>query len=237
MRTPRRTLVALLVLAGLAVTADRVAVHLVEEEAADRIRAAQGLAGAESATVSIEGFPFLTQALTEKLDEVDVELTGMTAAAARREITVTRLEATLTDVHLRDGYSSATAEQATGTAEISYADLNKIAPDGIEVSYAGRERAARDEVKITASIDIMGRRLEFPEPIYSTVHIFGDDRVRLEADSVPGASIPGAEGQVRQRVDFDTGIRGLPSGLALEKAGVTKDGVRFTLSGTDVPLG
>lgn len=237
MRASRRTLFVLLVLAGLFIAADRIAVNLAEGRAEDRIASAEGLAGTESTTVDIQGFPFLTQVLDKKLDQVDVDLTGMTAEAADQEITVTRLHATLEDVLLRDGYSSAVAERATGTAEISYEDLNRIAPEGIEVSYAGDERAGRNEVKITASIDVLGRRLEFPEPIYSTVHITEDDQVRLEAGSVPGASIPGAEDQVRQRVDFDTGVSGLPSGLALEKAGVTEDGLRFTLSGTDVPLG
>jgi hypothetical protein len=237
MRAPRRTFFVLLVLAGLLLAADRVAVYLAEDKAADRIRAAQGLAGAGSATVEIRGFPFLTQVLDKELEQVDVELTGMEAAAAAHRITVTRVEATLSEVLLGDGYSSAVAREATGTAEISYADLNKIAPEGIEVSYAGKERAGRNEVRITASIDVMGRRLEFPRPIHSTVHVTEDDQVRLEADSVPGSSIPGAEEQVRERVDFETGVGGLPGGLAMEKAVVTEDGVRFTLSGTDVPLG
>lgn len=237
MRAPRRSLVVLFVLAGLFVGADRLAVYLAEEKAADKITSARGLAGTESATVSINGFPFLTQVLDKKLEEVDVELTGITAAAADQQITVTRVEATLTDVRLGDGYTSATAEHATGTASISYEDLNEIAPEGIEVSYAGKERAARNQVKITASIDIMGRTLEIPKPVYSTVEITEDNALRLHADDVPGASIPGAEEQVRQHVDFGTGVSGLPSGLALEKAGVTRDGVRFTLTGTDVPLG
>lgn len=237
MRAPRRTLVVLLVLAGLFVAADRIAVNLAEEKAVEKIKAAEGLASTDSATVDIQGFPFLTQVLDERLERVDVEIDGMTAAAADRRIPVTHVEATLTDVLLRDGYSSAVAEHATGSARISYEDLNEIAPDGIEVSYAGDERAGRNEVKVTASIDIMGRKLEFPEPIYSTVQVTEDDRIRVQADNVPGASIPGVEDQVRARIDFATGISGLPSGLALKDAEVTEKGVRFTLGGTDVPLG
>lgn len=237
MRALRRSLIALAVLAVLFVAADRVAVNLAEEKAASKIKSSQGLSGTESATVDIHGFPFLTQVLSRDLDRVDIELTGMTAAAAGRQIPVTRLEATLSDVHLGEGYSSATAERAEGTADISYADLNKIAPKGVEVSYAGKERAARNQVKITASIDVMGRTLEIPAAIYSTVRIGEDDRVRLQADKVPGTSIPGAAEQVRQHVDFGTSVRGLPSGLTLQKADVTKTGVRFTVAGTDVPLG
>jgi hypothetical protein len=237
MRASRRTLVVLLVLAGLFVGADRVAVYLAEQEAAERIRSARGLAGVDSASVSIEGFPFLTQVLGKNLDEVNIELTGMTAEAADRRIPVTRLAATLTDVRLADGYSSATAEHATGTAEISYADLNKIAPDGIEVSYAGDERAGKDQVKIVASVDILDREIEVPHAIYSSVEVSGDSRLSIHADAVPGMSIPGAEAQIRKRVDFDTEVGGMPVGFALEDAEVTKNGVRFTLSGENVPFG
>lgn len=217
--------------------ADRLAVHLAEQKAAERIRSARGLSEVDSARVSIEGFPFLTQVLAKNLDEVDVKLTGMTAEAAERRIPVTRLEATLTDVRLGSGYSSAIAQHATGTAEISYDDLNEIAPDGIVVSYAGEERAGRDQVKITASVDLLGREIEIPEAIHSSVEVAGDDRLSIHADAVPGMSIPGAEAQIRKRVDFDTGVGGMPSGFALKDAEVTKNGVRFTLSGEDVPLG
>ncbi|MFR9675945.1 DUF2993 domain-containing protein [Streptomyces sp. TR06-5] len=237
MRALRRTLVVLLVLAGLFVAADRIALHLAESRAADRIENARGVASTDSTSVDIRGFPFLTQVAGKNLDRVDVELTGMTTASADRRITVSRMAATLRDVRLGDDYGSAVARDATGTAEISYADLNAIAPDGIEVSYAGKERARKNQVRITASIEVLGRRLEFPEPIYSTVRVLGDDRLELRADVVPGASIPGAEAQVRQRVDFGRGVDGLPSGLALEKAEATKGGLRFTVTGTDVPLG
>jgi hypothetical protein len=237
MRATRRSLVVLIVLAGLFVGADRLAVYLAEQEAADRIRSAEGLTGTESANVEINGFPFVTQALDRNLDEVDVELTGMTAAAGDREITVTRMRATLNDVRIGEGYGSATAERATGTASISYADLNEIAPPGVEVSYAGEDRAGRDQVKIKVGIEIFGQELELPEAIYSTVEVSGDHELELHADAVPGASIPGAEAQVRSRIDFTTGVRGLPSGIRLGDAEVTEKGVRFTLSGTDVPLG
>ncbi|THA25744.1 DUF2993 domain-containing protein [Streptomyces sp. RKND-216] len=236
MRATRRTLVILLVLAGLFTGADRLAVYLAEQEAADRIRSAEGLSGTESTSVDIRGFPFLTQVLDRNLDEVDVELTGMTAEAGNREITVTQMQATLTDVRLGEGYDTGTAARATGSASISYADLNAIAPPGVKVSYAGADRAARNQVKVKVGIEIFGQELKLPEAIHSTVEVNGDE-LELHADAVPGASIPGAEAQVRSRIDFTTGVRGLPSGIALDDAEVTERGVRFTLSGTDVPLG
>lgn len=237
MRATRRSLIVLVVLGALFVGADRLAVYLAEQEAADRIRSSEGLAGAESVNVEINGFPFLTQVLERNLDDVDVELTGMTAGTGEREITVTRMRATLTDVRIGDGFSSATADKATGTASISYAELNEIAPPGVQVSYAGADRAARNQVKIKVGIEIFGRELEIPEPVYSTVEVSGDHQLKLRADAVPGASIPGAEAEVRSRVDFTTGVRGLPYGISLDKAEVTKKGVSFTLSGNDVPLG
>lgn len=236
MRALRISLVVLTVLAGLFVAADRVAAHLAEEAAAEQVMQAEGLTGTESASVEIRGFPFLTQVLGKRLDEVDVRLTGMTAGTGDRQIAVTRVDAKLTDVHLGNGFSSATAERADGTAKISYEDLNTIAPDGVKVSYAGEDKAGRNQVRLTASLDILGRTVQFPEPIYSTVDVSDGDRVELHAKAIPGSDIPGAEGRIRNLVDFGSEVSGLPSGLTLDDAEVTAKGLTLTLGGEEVEL-
>jgi hypothetical protein len=236
MRALRVTAVLLLVVAGLFVAADRLAVNLAEDEAADRIGSAQGLSGTDSASVSIHGFPFLTQVAGRRLDDVDVRLRGMTADAGDRQITVTEVDAHLRDVDLGQDFSSATAGEATGEARISYADLNKIAPEGVRVSYAGADRAAKNQVKLTAGIEVFGRKLEFPEPIYSAVKVTGRNQLELRATHLPGAGIPGAEVQIRKRIDFGSDVAGLPHGLTLDGADVTEQGLTFHLAGHDVAL-
>ncbi len=236
MRALRVTAVLLLVLAGLFVAADRLAVNLAENKAADRISSAQGLAGTDSTDVSIHGFPFLTQVADHKLDDVNVKLRGMTADAGDQQITVTAVDAHLQDVALGDNFSSATAGEATGAARISYKDLNAIAPQGIHVSYAGKKRAAKNQVKLTVGVEIFGQKLGLPDPIYSSVKVSGDNQLELRAKDLPGADIPGAETELRKRIDFGSDVGGLPKGLSLNGADVTEQGLTFHLAGHDVAL-
>lgn len=59
MRALRILLIVVVVLGGLFVLADRLAVHFAEGEAADKLRTSENLASTPD--VSIKGFPFLTQ--------------------------------------------------------------------------------------------------------------------------------------------------------------------------------
>lgn len=236
MRALRISLIVFVVLAVLFVAADRIAVNLAEDEAAEKVRTTQGLTGAESASVSIHGFPFLTQIAGKRLDDVDVELNGMTASAGDRKITVTTVEAHLSGLEISGGFDSARAEKASGSAEISYEDLNAIAPEGVRVSYAGKARAAKDQVKINASLEILGRQVEIPSPIYSTVKVGKDNMLHMKAESIPGSDLPGAEGEIRERVDIADPVRGLPEGLELADTELDEEGVTFSLEGKDVEL-
>ncbi|MCT2592829.1 DUF2993 domain-containing protein [Streptomyces sp. N2-109] len=236
MRALRISLIIFVVLAVLFIAADRIAVNMAESEAAEKVRTTQGLDGAESASVSINGFPFLTQVMGKELGDVDVEMTGLTASAGNRRISVTRVEAHLTDVKLEGNFDSAVAKEASGSADISYKDLNALAPDGVRVAYAGKERADKNQVKITASVQVLGQQVEIPSPIYSTVKITGKNELELHAESIPASGVPGAEGEIRERVDFGSPIAGLPDGLELKETDATEEGVTFALEGTDVEL-
>ncbi|MGW7354123.1 LmeA family phospholipid-binding protein [Streptomyces sp. NPDC054784] len=236
MRALRISLVVLVVLAGLFIAADRVALKLTEDEAAEQVKAAQGVSGTDSASVEIHGFPFLTQLAARELDDVDVELTGMTAAASGQEVKVARVDAELSGVRVDGAFDSATADEASGTADVSYRDLNALAPRGVRVAYAGEERAAKNQVKITARVDVLGREFELPSPVYSTVRVAEGNVLRLHADTIPGSGIPGAEREVRRNVDFQSDVTGFPKGLELKEADVTADGVTFALDGRDVEL-
>lgn len=233
MRALRIVLVVAVILGGLFVAADRLAVHLAESEAADRVQSRQGLTGAPD--VSIKGFPFLTQVAAKELDEVDLNLDGVTARAGGRSITIAGMTAKLHHVRLGDGYSSATAESATGTAHISYADLSRAADRGVTVTYGGKDTSGMGQVKVTASVQVpvVG---SVKRSVVSQVSIVDGDTIRLHAESVPGAQVPGLEGLIRDRIDFDRKIAGLPRGIRLDKVVTTPDGVDVSVTGTDVEL-
>ncbi|MGW2087839.1 LmeA family phospholipid-binding protein [Streptomyces sp. NPDC001880] len=227
MRALRILLVIVVVLGGIFVAVDRAAVYFVESEAAGRIRITDATIG--STDVSIKGFPFLTQIAGNRLDEVDVEITGIETAANGRRLRISRMNAALHDVKLADGYSSATAARATGTAVISYEDLTKVASDGVAVEYGGNNK-----VKVTGTVDVLGNPVS--RSVLSTVTLVDGHTLRVRADKVPGEGIPGLEGIVRQKTDFDREIGGLPSGLKLQKIQPTADGLEISVTGTDVKL-
>ncbi|MBT2364879.1 DUF2993 domain-containing protein [Streptomyces sp. ISL-10] len=247
MRALRILLIVAVVLGGLFVAADRLAVNLAESEAADRIKSSQGLASTPE--VSIGGFPFLTQVMGKELDEVDVSLAGITATAGGREVNVTEVKAELRDVRVDGSFSSATAGRADGSARIAYADLTKAAPRGATVGYAGPERATKGQVKVTgpltgllegAGIPVSGtvKALLGDRQVstYSTVSLSDGATVRLKAEELPRLPLPGFDAKLREAVDYDLKIDGLPSSITLDKVGVTDQGLRFSGTGRDVAL-
>ncbi|MFJ5718407.1 DUF2993 domain-containing protein [Streptomyces sp. NPDC093149] len=227
MRALRILLVIVVVLGGIFVAVDRAAVYFAESEAEGRVAVTGATIG--STDVSIKGFPFLTQVAGSQLDEVDVEISGIETDANGRRIRISRMNAALYEVKLADGYSSATAARATGTAVISYEDLTKAASDGVVVEYGGNGK-----VKVTGTVDILGRPLS--RSVLSTVTLIDGHTIKVHADKVPGEGIPGLEGLVRQKTDFEREVGGLPSGLKLQRIQPTADGLEISVTGTDVRI-
>ncbi|MEU5031173.1 LmeA family phospholipid-binding protein [Streptomyces milbemycinicus] len=229
MRALRITAIVFVVLGILFVAADRLAVYFAESEAADKIKTSQGLTNTPD--VSIKGFPFLTQVAGKELDEVEIGMDGLTTdAGGGRTVRVTKLNASLHNVRISSSFSSATADSATGSAHISYADLSTAAGQGITVGYAGKDESGRGRVKITGQL--MGLSMS----TYSTVTIVNGDTIRMRAESVPGSKIPGWEEKVRQRTDIDRKIDGLPTGMRLDKVETDEDGVDVSVVGNNVEL-
>ncbi|MEU7278815.1 DUF2993 domain-containing protein [Streptomyces sp. NPDC045431] len=229
MRALRILLITAVVLGGLFIAADRLAVNYAEGEVAAKVQAQRGVGGG-SADVSIKGFPFLTQVLGKELDEVDVTLNGVEASAGGRTLRIATMTAALHDVRLGNNFSTATAANATGTARVSYAELAKASGEDVTVAYGGNGK-----VKVTGSVDVpvLGR---VTRSVMSTVSIADGTTIRVRADEVPGEGIPGVEERVRERTDFDRSVAGLPAGLKLQKVEATAEGVVITLTGTNVTL-
>ncbi|GAA2387269.1 DUF2993 domain-containing protein [Streptomyces glaucosporus] len=226
MRALRTLLILLVLLGGLFVGADRLAVGLAEDEAAAKIKSAKGLD--EQPSVEIHGFPFLTQVLGKELDSVDATLNGLTVQVGGRDVEVSEVDVELEGVRLGSGFSSAVADRATGSARISYADLTAAGAKGATVEYAGPERAAKNQVKV--DVDIAIAQLT----VHSTVSVRNGTTVALHAEDLP--EIPVAEDVARGQIDRELEITGLPAGLELEKVEVDEKGVVLRLAGTGVEL-
>ncbi|MFJ7131178.1 DUF2993 domain-containing protein [Streptomyces sp. NPDC098101] len=226
MRALRILLILAVVLGGIFVGIDRLAVAYAESEAAGRMK----LSGAQSEAIEVDvkGFPFLTQVAAKRLDRVDVRATGIQARAGDRKIRVGELDVVLRDVTVTGDWSGATAGSASGTALISYADLTAASEREATVAYGGNGK-----VKVTGSVNVLGRTLT--RTVLSTVSVANGDTIRFRADEVPGEGIPGVEELVRARTDFERPLHVL-AGMKVEKVEPRPEGLVVTVSGKGIAL-
>ncbi|MET8942487.1 DUF2993 domain-containing protein [Streptomyces sp. NPDC004542] len=243
MRALRALLIVVVILGGLFVIVDRVAVHFAEGEAADRLKATESLA--DTPDVSIKGFPFLTQLAGGSLDDVEVGIKDYEAATGNgaEKIRIDDLKADMKGVDFSGDYSSATASTATGTATVSYAELLKtakseptqIAP-GVTARVVGLSDGGNGKIKVAVEATVLGSKLPKPVHVLSSVTVEGD-KVKVHADALPvigGADL--AENRVRAITDFQQAIDQLPGGIELDSVRAARDGVEITVQGSNVRL-
>ncbi|MFD9128331.1 DUF2993 domain-containing protein [Kitasatospora sp. NPDC059571] len=210
--------IGLAVLIGLLVGADRLALGVAQDQAADRL--ATGGHMAERPKVSIAGFPFLTQVLAGEFDDVRLSGGGMTVGDGKQQVALRSFAATLSGVRAADDYHSATVRSGTGEGLISYADAARLVPgaDRLELSYGGPG-------KVKASV------LGIPIG-QGDVHSSGNT---ITAD---GFRLAGAAALLNGRVGGLLGPRSftlteLPAGLSLVGVAPEQDGLRLAFKGAD----
>ncbi|AOR33521.1 hypothetical protein BFF78_22845 [Streptomyces fodineus] len=243
MRALRIILILVVILGGLFIIADRVAVHFAEGQAADKLKSTQNLASTPD--VNIKGFPFLTQVAGGSLDDVEVGIKDYDAATGTtgKTIRIDDLKADMKGVSFSGDYSSATASSATGTATISYAELLKTAKSeptqvapGITARIVGLSDGGNGKIKVMVEGTVSALGIKQTVPVLSTVTV-ENDKVQVHADSLPrlGAAAI-AESRIREITDFQQAIDRLPGGVKLDKVQAAKDGVQITVKGSDVRL-
>ncbi|QGQ18130.1 DUF2993 domain-containing protein [Cellulomonas sp. JZ18] len=217
------TVVTLVVVAGAAVVADRVAVGVAEDRAADVVTEQLDVSGRPE--VTIHGFPFLTQLLGRSLDDVDAAADG---------ITLEGVDATDVRVHARDVGLVApyTVGDARVEATLPPASLERVLADrtGLDVTLTVDGDALR------ASGEVLGLDLSaalVPRVEDGTLLVDLAD-VALGERRLDVADLPGGLG--RAVSDVPVPVEGLPDGVVLTSAAVVPDGVRVSARGTDVVL-
>lgn len=240
MRALRILLIVVVILGGLFVIADRVAVHLAEGEVADKLKTTENLA--VTPDVSIKGFPFLTQVVSGELDDTEVGIKDYEAAAGTdgAKIRIGDIRANFRSVAFSGDYSSATAATADGTATISYDELLKAARSeptqifpGATAEVVGLADGGNGKIKVNVKVTALGRSSTYP--VLSTVTVDGDT-VRVHADNLPNLVVEVAEGKVRSITDFEQKIDDLPGGIELDKVEAAANGVEVAVKGSNVKL-
>ncbi|MEU3398879.1 LmeA family phospholipid-binding protein [Streptomyces filamentosus] len=227
MRALRILLVVAVVLGGILVGLDRLAVTWAESEVAGRTSLAGGRP--DSVEVDIKGFPFLTQAADKHFGEVEVVAKGVRTQAGGKSVRIGELTVDLRDVTVTGDWDGVRAGRATGTAVISYADLVAASDRGA----TAMEYGGPGKVKVTGSVTVLGRTVT--RTVVSSVTLVDGGTVKVRADEVPGEGLPLVEDMIRERTDFERPL-GRVAGMGVSKVEPRPEGLVVTVTGQDVAV-
>ena len=223
-------LVVLVLLLGLAFIADRVAHWMAEDRVATELAARGGLQG--SPEVEIGGFPFLTQALGGRYDEVAISLTAAELGqpeGTSADITLHGVEVPLSGV-LSGSVDQVPVERIDGTATLSYDLISTQLGRDTELTREG------DGLRITRTVEVLGQELRLTAA--GQVTLEGSDLV-VDVDEAAGAGID-VPGWLLERavdlLDIRYTVPALPFGLQLTDVTPAADGVVITVEATDTVL-
>ncbi len=227
-RRRRRGLIALVstlvVLIVLLVAADFAAKAYAENTIAGKIKSS-GLSNKPS--VTIKGFPFLTQVLAHNVHEIDIN--GNNEAADNGKVTFD-FTAKATGVHLNSSFDGATIDQISGEAVFPFSSIGNLISDSLGISglvtVSADPAAGPDEIQASAPIigSITGKVVQTSPNV-----------VTLELGSLSGLAslLPIAPSGSQ---DIKITIPTLPAGLVVRSVSVNGEGIVATASATDTTL-
>lgn len=220
----RKLIIFLVVVIVLVVAADRGAKYAAESAVSKQLATSYDLQPAPKVTVN--GFPFLTQAISGTYRQIDVQM----AEVSRDDVYVQDVTAHLYDVRapiseVINGARNITAARASGTATVPYAVLKKrlpsgfsVKPDGSKLKLSGEARALGLSVPVTATVAVkVGQEGVVAKPSHVTV---------------AGGRVPGSA--VADQVGFVIPVRDLPMHLQVQDVQVTPKGLQVSASADDV---
>jgi hypothetical protein len=226
----RALLIVLLLLGGLALAADRGAEAVAEDRVAQLVAERGGLAGQPQ--VEIGGFPFLTQALGGRYDDVRISLTGADLGqpeGTSADVSLRGVEVALSDI-LSGSVQQVPVERVDGTATLSYALLAEQLGPGTTVTRDG------DRLRVQRTVEVAG--VSVPLTATGTVSLDGDTLV-VDVDDASGAGVDVPDvlvDQVSDALDVRYRIPQLPFGLQVTGVAPADDGVRVRVEATDTVL-
>ncbi|MEV0622938.1 DUF2993 domain-containing protein [Nonomuraea sp. NPDC050404] len=218
----RKLLMFLIVLVILLIAVDRVAVAGVERDLATRIAATSDLSG--TPTVTIEGIPFLTQAISGRYPEVRFNLGTFTYG----DVPVRNLRGAAYDVtaplaDIIQNRANIHAGRVVISGTLTRATIDKYAPDGVKIGANGERLTASGEVKLGVN------RVKFDAEMRIEI---ADGGIRLRAEKIKG--VPD---QVAGLVSYTIPFEGkLPFDVKMTKVRSVPAGMEFTAEASDVPL-
>jgi hypothetical protein len=222
--------VVVVLLLGLLVLADRAVVGFAEGRVATQVEEKAALQGTPE--VDIAGFPFLTQALAGRYDEVRIALSAAQLGqpeGTRADLVLRGVEVPLSAA-VSGSVQEVPVERIDGTATLSYALLSAQLAGDTTLTREG------DGLRITRTVELLGQAL--PLTAAGTVTLDGSDIV-VDVGQASGAGIDVPDWllpRAADLLDLRYPVPPLPFGLQLTDVTPAEDGVDLTLEATDTLL-
>jgi hypothetical protein len=217
----RRALIlvlSLLVLLGLLVAADRVAVAYADRQVAAQL---QRHGFPSRPQVTIEGFPFLTQLAARDIHDVRISAQRVHEGPLMLDIA-----ANATGIRLGSDYRSGVISHVTGTGLIPFSDISSMAAGagiaGLRLTPDGTHR-----VKLTLNLQVTTISAA------AAIRQSGPDSFRIHLISTGG----GPAAYLSALHGFTVHVPSLPLGLTIHGVSVTSQGVVVHVAGSDIPFG
>ncbi|MEO6204113.1 MAG: DUF2993 domain-containing protein [Mycobacteriales bacterium] len=218
----KKVLISLVVMALVLVVTDRVAVTVAQRAISSQVAASGELSG--KPTVSIGGFPFLTQALSGRYSSIEVHADGVAdnQGVAQFDATLTGVRLPLSAV-LSGSIDNVPVGSLDARVVLTYAELERrVANRRLKLSAAG------DLLRVTGSVTVLGRTLS--ASALSSLSVSGGDvRVtaqRFEVGVRPADAV--LTKALGKRLDFAVRVGALPYGLTLTSAAAVSTGIEAT---------
>jgi hypothetical protein len=226
-RALRNTIVVVLALIVLFIVGDRLAVLYAQNQVAQQFKEQGGFEGTPS--VSIKGFPFLTQVIAHNIHEITITSDKIKAGP----VTITNLDANITDVKLNGGFTAGTIGHLDGKALIPFSGLTNAlggalggAAGGLGDLASGVTIKAAGDNKIKASFDLLivsgSATLKVTREPGNKIHI-----QLLSSNGLPSEI-------TNQLKDLTVPIPALPLGMKIQRIQVNGAGISIHVIGNNV---
>lgn len=225
----RKLVVTLVVLVVILLGLDRLAAYIASSVAAAALQTQYNLTSRPD--VSAHGWPFLTQVIGGKYDDVEMR---------SNDLHTTGLPRVSADIHARGVHAGLGAlihrsitgvpvDRVDGTVTVPYAAIVAASRlPGLTLHRSGGGVAMR------ASPSVAGQTVR----VGAVAHIgFAAGKLTVRADQVSGlgATVPSQlAGQLAGQLSFTVPVGSLPFGISLDAARATAAGVQFSAHANDV---
>ena len=223
-RAPRRRrrrrgwialLCTLVVLAVVFFVGDQVARAYAQNMIASKLQSSSGLSSKPD--VTIEGFPFLTQLAAHDIGTIDISASNVQAG----KLDISSVKATATGVHITSGFNGVTIDHISGTALITFADLeNATGARGVTITADPKDGPNSANVSVG--------------PFSATAQVLqtGPSQITVKIENLPSI----AADVIGSLPDYQINVPKLPAGLQLQSVSVTSQGVSIKVAAQDTTL-